>query len=163
MKDLKELCERRSELRKQMSSIIKENRDWTLADRHRMRELQDVHLKITVSELSDRSKKHEKKLYSVCGYSYKHGYFRNKVDSYKTIDEAILKLNELKADKGWGIPTIIVKETYLRLTSPAMVDFDSDEFDERFPDRKEVMGRHKCGDHKHSWDFLLDTNGDVCY
>ena len=153
----------RTELREKIRAIQSEHRAWNKKDHQILEELNKVHAEITFEELKDNTKKHEKSLFSVCGYSYKHGYFRSKVDQYETIGEAIAKLNELKSDPTWGIPTVIVKETYLRLNCLALVDFDTKDFNLSFADVKEVVKKHKCGDQKHSWDYLLDISGDVCY
>lgn len=95
-------------------------------------------------------------VYSICGYSEKHGYFRNKHETVDLLDDAIEIFQNLKKDNSWGIPTIIVKVTFYRSETLGIYDFDNNNADDLgFSQKQEVVKKSKCGAKTDSWDLIL--------
>ncbi|MBO0933890.1 hypothetical protein [Fibrella aquatilis] len=96
--------------------------------------------------------------YSVAGWSEKHDYFRNKVDTFNTLEEAQACLAELKARADWGIPTVIVERLFSLATSPNPEEFHEPDYIKGGgyaygSDR--LVDKHMCGTKGVSWNTLL--------
>lgn len=104
-------------------------------------------------------------VYTICGYSERHGYFRNQYKSVDLLDDAIELLNELKNDSNWRIPTLILKVTFYRKETLAIYDFDKNNPDDLgFSQEQQIVKKSKCGAKTDSWDLLLSgLNNDYTY
>lgn len=124
--------------------------------RELFKKLNDVHSRILEIELKNPSTLKLRVGYSVCGWSEKHDYFRNKYFVSETLREAKVELEKLKKDPTWGIPTIIVQEKKLRRSSPRSVDFDNADFEHLgSSDDQKVISKSMCGNKKFRWKDLL--------
>ena len=155
-----ELYQQRENLRNEIKTFWKEGRTWTDVERQVSEKLNQIHAEIVKMEMLDETKSKERFLFSVCGWSEKHGYFRNKRFKASTIKEAIAELQIAKKEDDWKIPTVIVKETYYRQNSPAMVDFDGDVNDLGFSNNQEVIDKNMCGNRSFRWNDLISPNDD---
>lgn len=155
------LIKKREVLRNQIRAIWKRGGQWTEDDKKVIQELNELHAKIISLELHDPTKSTRRDAYSVCGWSERHGYFRNKRFSSFDLNEAKAEFEKAKKDPDWKIPTIIVNEIYLRAKSPAMVDFDGD-FPSNigFSEHQTLVDKHMCGNRHYRWKDLLSINED---
>jgi hypothetical protein len=106
--------------------------------------------------------RHKFSCYSVCGWSERHGYFRNKHSQHKTIEEARECFIELKKNEEWRIPTVIVKETWSILKSNfrTLKAFLQNDFEEAgFSDNQELIEKNMMGNKSYRWKYL-DLNND---
>lgn len=145
---------KRKHLRKKIESFWKEGRTWTKKEFSVWNKLKAIHTKIIEHEMRDSSKIMARNAFSVCGWSEKHGYFREKRFTAKTLEEAKVEFMLAKKDTEWKIPTLIVRETYLRKCQPAMVDFDGDIGDMGFSDIQAVVEKSMCGTRNYRWKDL---------
>ncbi|WP_271770422.1 hypothetical protein [Aquimarina algiphila] len=100
-------------------------------------------------------------VYTICGYSEKHGYFRNKYDVVDTLKEAKKTALELKNDKDWGIPTLILEVTFFRSETLGCYDFDNNEpHNLGFSQDQKIVWKHKCGYTSESWEDILNGLGN---
>ncbi|GAA4274978.1 hypothetical protein U6A24_12695 [Aquimarina gracilis] len=104
-------------------------------------------------------------VYAVCGYSERHGYFRNKRAVFDTLKEAKETALKLKDDKKWGIPTLIIQVTFFRSETFGCYDFDNNGPDDLgFSQDQKIVWKHKCGYTALSWeDMLLGPGTDYTY
>ncbi len=167
--DLAALKARRQELRGQMKEYYKEGGGhalWNSKYKAINQELQDVHAQILAVEVMDPTLVQVRYTYEVCGYSFKHEYFRAKFQVCESLKEAEKVLKNLEDNPEWGIPTIIVKQTHRRADSFADDDFDTMPADQLSCSKvQELVGRKSmCGYKKHSWDYLFKgLNGRYTY
>ena len=73
-----ELLEKREDLRSQIKAFWQSGITWTDKERAVSERLNKIHKQIIEIELLDESKLNERIGFSVCGWSERHGYFRNK-------------------------------------------------------------------------------------
>lgn len=152
---MKKKYQQREELRNEIKQFWKDGRTFKQHENNVVSMLNAIHAEIVAAEILDKSKPLTRSAYSVCGWSEKHGFFRNKRFSGLTIEQAQEKLSILKTDTKWRIPTIIVKETWLREKSPAMVDFDGDIDQMGFSYSQELIEKHMCGNRHFRWKDLI--------
>jgi hypothetical protein len=150
-----EQYQERENLRNQIRTFWQDGRTWTPVEHEVMAKLNAVHTEIIKKELLDETKPKVRIVFSVCGYDQRHGFFRTKRFKSATLDEAKAELQLAKKEPDWNIPTIIVKETFYRKNSPAMVDFDGDIYNLGFSDTQEIIEKSMCGNHKFRWKDLI--------
>lgn len=155
-----DLFKQREDLRDQIKLYWKEGRSFGEAENAVSKLLNEVHAECIKLELLDENKPKERIVYSVCGYSDKHGYFRTKRFTSLILDEAIAEFEKLKNDPDWRIPTLIVKETHLRKNSGATTDFDGKFEWLGFSDSQEIIDKHMCGSRSFTWKYLIGINED---
>ena len=155
---MEKLYQKRENLRSQIREFWKEGKTWTEKELEVNRDLNEVHDEIVKAELLDDSKPNKRVAYSVCGWSDKHGYFRNKRLLTESIENARKELVVAKSESNWKIPTVIVKETYLRCESPAMVDFEGDVNNLSFSSNQELVDKHMWGNREYKWKDLVSPN-----
>lgn len=151
------LYKKRTELRDQIKLFWKEGRTFGAHENAVNDELNAIHSDIIRHESSTGALPMQRVRYSVCGWSQRHEYFRNKFKTCATVEEAKKELAILKTDTAsWGIPTIIVQERFFRFNSPAMVDFDSTSIEDLgFADQQELIAKHMCGSKGYTWNDLI--------
>lgn len=99
--------------------------------------------------------------YSVAGWSEDHSYFRNKYDTFETLEEAKACLLLLKNDSQWRLPTVIVKTTFRLIKSPEPELFETAPVNQLgFADGQTVVVKDKMGSCSHTWDYLLLCPGN---
>lgn len=155
-----ELYLERENLRNQIRTFWKEGRTWTANEFAVNEKLKSVHSEIIQQELLDETKAKQRIVYSVCGWSEKHAYFRSKRFVSENLKEAKAELKIAKKETYWNIPTIVIEETYFRKNSPAMADFDGDISTLGFSDTQEVIVKSMCGNRKFRWNNLIKEDDD---
>jgi len=158
-----ELQKKREELRNQIKGFWKSGITWTEKEHAVDEELNNIHKQIIEIELLDDDKPNERVGYSVCGWSEKHGYFRNKRFLSDNLKDAKKEFEIAKKESDWGIPTIIVKHTWLRSNSPAMIDFEGDVNHLNFSDNQDLVDKHMCGNKHYRWNDLLHFGDNYTY
>lgn len=153
-----DLYKLRQELRSQIHTFWKLAIIWTDNEDKVSEKLNQVHAEILKIEMLDENKIKERFMFSVAGYSPKHGYFRNKRFSDPSLDAAIKDFEIAKSDPNWQIPTLIVKETFYRQSSPAMADYDNYKF--TFSDKQELVRKHLCGNKEYKWHEIMHPKDD---
>lgn len=157
------LYKEREQYRKHIKELWKKCAPFSNDDKEILKKLDAVHKTITVLELNEGVKPKHRIMYSVCGWSEKHGYFRSKNFKSESLREAKEEFNLLKKDKGWRVPTLIVEETYFRKSSPAMVDFDGEEIGGLgFSNFQELIKKDMMGNKQYEWSDLI-KEGDERY
>lgn len=151
-----DIYQEREDLRNKIKAFWQSGAKWSDTEKAVSQRLDIVHAEIVQAELQDPNKPNERFVYSVCGWSKKHGYFRSKRFTSDIIDEAKKELEVAKSDPGWQIPTLIVKERHLRSKSPAMVDFDGHFNNLGFSDHQELIEKHMCGNKEYRWKDIID-------
>ncbi len=159
---MKNLYQKREKYRAQIKTFWKSGINWTKKEHDVLKCLNNIHAQIIQIELLDDTKPQVRNNYSICGWSERHGYFRNKRLKVATIEEAKIELDIAKSEteSEWGIPTVIVKETFYRANSPAMVDFDGDVTTLAISDKQEIMGKSMCGNKHYRWRKLIKPTDD---
>lgn len=157
------LFKKREKLRNKIKEIWRSGITWTDKERAVSEELNAIHKQAIEVELLDDNKANERNGYSVCGWSERHGYFRNKRFLADNIKDAKIEFEIAKKETNWGIPTIIVKHSWLRSNSPAMVDFESDVNNLNFSDNQELVDKHMCGNKSYRWKELLNFCDNYTY
>jgi hypothetical protein len=159
METLQELKNRREELRIAMRNVWQSGLKGT-EYRNAIKEvdepLKTIHQQILDIECADPALPQVRYTYSVCGYSEKHGYFREKHATFDELAEAKACFNELKNDPTWGIPTLIIQEGFLRGESPPLVDFEGPGYELGFSDTQEIIDKHMMGSREYRWKDLID-------
>lgn len=155
-----QLYRERENLRNQIRAFWKDGRTWSKNEHDVNANLNSVHAEIIKLELLDETKPKERVAYSVCGYSERHSYFRTKIAVVATFQEAKAELEIAKKESGWRVPTIIVKETFFRKNSPAMVDFEGDIYNLGFSDTQEIMAKSMCGNRSFKWRDIISPNDE---
>jgi hypothetical protein len=158
METLQDLYQKRNELRIAMRKVWQSGRkgmDYVNAVREVDEPLKAVHQQILAKECTDPSLRQLRHTYSVYGYSERHEYFRKKHAQFDKLENAILCFNQLKNDPDWNIPTLVIKETYLRQESPALVDFNGPIDDLAFSEKQEIVEKHMMGCRKYRWNHLI--------
>lgn len=156
MKKIMDLKNERKQYRFYIESVWNSDAKFSKDDKLRVDRLDDIHKQIIEFELLDPKLKKERIGYSVCGYDLKHGYFRNKYSISETLKDAQIIFDKLKSDPNWRIPTLIVKETFCRKGSPAMVDFDIDGIDNLgFSDYQMLIKKNKMGNTEYRWKDII--------
>lgn len=132
-----------------------------LLSKNEEEELEMLHKKILTLMSNDPSCNMTQLRFTICGWSEKHGYFRNKNSSHKTLEEAKKALSYIKKDTSWNIPTLIVKETwFLNQTNfitflPFLRNIDNGM---GFSDNQEVVAKSMCGNRNKRWsNFNIDA------
>lgn len=157
--DLKTLRKEREEYRKCIRKLWKEGKTFNNDDMQVSKDLNTVHAKILELEMELPNVIKKRTGYSVCGYSERHGYFRNKRFISEDYREAEKEFEVAKTDPDWGIPTLLVRESFFRNEAPGMVDFDKNEIGHlSFSNHQEIIKKHMCGNKQHRWKFLIDIN-----
>jgi len=157
------LFEKREQLRNQIKGFWKSGITWTDKEKLVSEELNQIHKQIIEIELLDKNKPNERIGYSVCGWSEKHGYFRNKRFLTDNLKDAKNEFDIAKKESDWGIPTIIVKHTWLRSNAPAMTDFEGDVDNLNSSDYQDLVEKHMCGNKNYRWNELLHFNDNFTY
>ena len=125
--DLLSKIELRADIRNKIKMLISLGIK-TAEDSHVMAnyitELEKYHSEILPFEIEDGSIHQSIIGFSLCGFSPEHGYFRNKYGTFSTLEIASKEMKIKSEDPGIRFPLIILKETWYRSKSPAMVDFD---------------------------------------
>lgn len=99
--------------------------------------------------------------YAVAGWSEGHSYFRNKYDTFETLEEAKACLLMLKNDPQWCIPTVIVEMTFRLFKSPEPELFETAPVNQLgFAQAQKVIAKDKMGSSGPSWDLLLTCSGN---
>lgn len=164
MNRLEELKKERELHRERVKEIWKSGRAWTPEDNAGLKELNKIHPEILELELKDPATIIERIGYSVCGWSEKHAYFRNKYFTSEDLEEAKAEFEKLKKDPSWGIPTIIVKETKLRNRAGSVTDFDNVDFEHLgFAEHQDLISKHMCGNRQYRWNDLLHFGDNYTY
>lgn len=158
--ETKKLYEERERYRNHIHKLWKKGGTFSCEDHEIFAQLNVVHKKILEIEMNDAEKPKKREVYSVCGWSVKHGYFRNKEFKSENLEEAKERLETLKKDKDWGIPTVIVKETHFRKSTPAMGEFDKEIDLLGFSDSQEIIEKHMMGSKEFRWANLINDNDD---
>jgi len=78
MEDLSKLKEEKKQYQDHISAIQFTGANWEYKDLEINRKLNDVHSHVLEIELKDPNTLRKRIGYSVCGWSEKHDYFRNK-------------------------------------------------------------------------------------
>lgn len=151
-----ELIAEREKCREHIRSCWKAGKHFDKSDHEISRKTEELHQQILEIEKNMTDKPQFRICYSVCGWSEKHGYFRNKNFTSESLQEAIAEFFNLKSDPSWRIPTLIVKQTCTRAKSPSMVDFDNDPIGQLHSNYQEIVEKHlmNCPD-IHRWSDLL--------
>lgn len=94
--------------------------------------------------------------YAVAGWSEKHDYFRNKYDTFDSLEEAQACLDKLKSDAEWAIPTVIVQMIWYLDKSTEPARFASAPCRELSgADSQDLVAKHMMGVRGVSWQSLL--------
>lgn len=158
-----ELIQKREELRNQIKGFWKAGITWTEKEHAVSEELNQIHKQVIEIELLDKNKPNERIGYSVCGWSEKHAYFRNKRFLADNLKDAKTEFEIAKKESDWRIPTIIVKHTWFRKNSPAMTDFEGDVNHLNFSDNQDLVDKHMCGNRHYRWNDLLHFGDNYTY
>jgi|GEM_PF-3058668 len=149
------IYEERENLRDKIKLYWKGGRVWTVEDRKVSDKLDAIHAKIVSREMLDPLKKKQRIVFTVCGWSEKHGYFRSKIFRSESFHLCLQELQRVSKELDWKTPTLIVEEIYCRLTSPAMVDFEGDIYNLGFSDHQILRKKHMCGCKRARWSHLI--------
>lgn len=157
VREVIELKQERQNLRQEINLYTRFSIQWDDEALKKHERLKVIHQKIVTHELLQDKTIKVRYGFAVCGYSEKHGYFRNKHNVFESLNQALYEFELLKSIDKWKIPTIIIKQSYLRLTSPCTVDFD------KYPitwlgisDNQELIKKHMMGSRGFKWSYLLD-------
>lgn len=159
METLQDLYQKRNELRVAMPKVWQsglKGMDYVNAVKEVDEPLKAVHQQILAIECADPSLPQFRHAYSVCGYSERHEYFREKHAQFDKLEDAILCFDQLKDDPDWDMPTLVIKETYFREENPALVDFDGPIDELGFSESQEIVDKHMMGCRKYRWNDLIN-------
>ena len=161
---LERLREKREEFRDHIRSLWKSGKSFSENDQLINEKLNAIHADILKKEMADPNIKKVRTGYSICGYSEKHGYFRNKRFISEDLMESEFEFKEAKKDSEWRIPTLLIKETFLRKESPAMTDFDKEDINHLVSsDHQEIIQKHMCGNKQYRWKDLINGYSRFTY